>query len=80
LIADGSIELRSGVSVEALGEHTVLLSDGSELPADVVVYATGYDRGPAAKVPDGFKPAELAQIRGRTHLVNSDQNGSHHGS
>ena len=50
LIVDGSIKLRSGVRVEALGEHTVLLSDGSELPADVVVYATGYDRGPAAKV------------------------------
>jgi hypothetical protein len=41
LIADGSIKLRSGVRVEALGEHTVLLSDGSELPADVVAYATG---------------------------------------
>jgi hypothetical protein len=26
--------------VEALDEHTVLLSEGSELPADVVVYAT----------------------------------------
>lgn len=73
--------LRSGVRAEALREHTVLLSDGSsELPADVVVYATGYDRAPAAKVSDGFKPAGLAQIRGRTHLVNSNQNGSHHGS
>jgi len=36
--------------VEALGEYTMLLSDGSELPADVVVYATGYDGAPAAKV------------------------------
>jgi putative flavoprotein involved in K+ transport len=50
LIADGRIKLRSGVSVEALGEHTVLLSDGTVLPADVVVYATGYDRGTAAEV------------------------------
>jgi putative flavoprotein involved in K+ transport len=43
LIMNGSIKLKSGVSVEALGEHTVLLTDGSELPADVIVYATGYD-------------------------------------
>ena len=42
--------------MEALGEHTVLLSDGSELPADVVVYATGYDREPATKM----LPEEIA--------------------
>jgi putative flavoprotein involved in K+ transport len=61
LIADGSIKLRSGVRVEALGEHTALLGDGSELPADVVVYATGYDRAPAAKV----LPEEIAHRVGR---------------
>jgi hypothetical protein len=66
--------------VEALGEYTVLLSDGSSELLAVVVYATGHDRAPAAKASDGFKPAGLAQIRGRTHLVNSNQNGSHHGS
>jgi putative flavoprotein involved in K+ transport len=42
LVADGKIKLKSGVNVVELKEHSVLLSDGSELEADVVVYATGY--------------------------------------
>ncbi|CAB3731947.1 NAD(P)/FAD-dependent oxidoreductase [Paraburkholderia rhynchosiae] len=42
LVADGKIKLKSGVDVVELKEHSVLLSDGSELEADVIVYATGY--------------------------------------
>ncbi|MFB9377291.1 flavin-containing monooxygenase [Kineococcus gynurae] len=42
LVADGSIKLRSGVDVDHLTEDAVVLSDGSVLPADVVVYATGF--------------------------------------
>jgi putative flavoprotein involved in K+ transport len=42
LIANGSIKLKSGVDVKRLTEHSVILSDGTELPADLVVYATGY--------------------------------------
>ena len=42
LVADGKIKLKSGVDVVELKAHGVLLSDGTELPADVVVYATGY--------------------------------------
>jgi putative flavoprotein involved in K+ transport len=42
LVANGQIKLKSGVDVVELEEHSVLLSDGSELEADVVVYATGY--------------------------------------
>jgi putative flavoprotein involved in K+ transport len=42
LIADGRIKLRSGVEVDRLTETAVVLDDGSELPADLVVYATGY--------------------------------------
>jgi putative flavoprotein involved in K+ transport len=42
LIANGSIKLKSGVDVKKLTEHSVILSDGTELPADLVVYATGY--------------------------------------
>ena len=48
LIADGSIKLRSRVEIDALTEGGLLLSDGTELPADVIIYATGYDR---AKMP-----------------------------
>jgi putative flavoprotein involved in K+ transport len=42
LIADEQIKLKSGVSVKEIGEYSVILSDGSELPADLIVYATGY--------------------------------------
>ena len=42
LVASGDIHLESGVDVERLTEDGVLLSNGKLLPADVVVYATGY--------------------------------------
>jgi putative flavoprotein involved in K+ transport len=42
LVADGQIKLESGVDVVRLTETGVVLSNGKELPADVVVYATGY--------------------------------------
>ena len=42
LVANGDIKLRSGVDVARLTKDAVVLSDGTELPADLVVYATGY--------------------------------------
>jgi len=42
LIADGKIKLKSGVTVERIKPQSVVFSDGSELPADLIVYATGY--------------------------------------
>ena len=41
LVADGSIKLAKG-QVSELTETEVVLDDGTRLPADVVVYATGY--------------------------------------
>lgn len=41
MVADGRIKLAHG-QVDRLTENSVVLSDGTELPADVVVYATGY--------------------------------------
>ncbi|MGR4069744.1 NAD(P)/FAD-dependent oxidoreductase [Billgrantia sp. C5P2] len=42
LVANGDIKLRSGVGIERINPRSVTLSDGSELPADLIVYATGY--------------------------------------
>jgi putative flavoprotein involved in K+ transport len=42
LVANGDIKLKAG-QVESLSEDSVVLGDGTELPADVVVYATGYE-------------------------------------
>ncbi|MCW4465261.1 NAD(P)/FAD-dependent oxidoreductase [Glutamicibacter sp. MNS18] len=41
LVADGSIALAKG-EVSHLTRDSVVLADGTELPADAVVYATGY--------------------------------------
>lgn len=42
LVANGDIKLRSGVGIERINPRSVTLTDGSELPADLIVYATGY--------------------------------------
>jgi putative flavoprotein involved in K+ transport len=41
LVADGKVKLARG-QVARLTEHAVILAGGAELPADLVVYATGY--------------------------------------
>ena len=41
MIIDGKIKLANG-QVERLTESSVILDNGTELPADVIVYATGY--------------------------------------
>ncbi|RSZ62380.1 NAD(P)/FAD-dependent oxidoreductase [Corynebacterium hylobatis] len=42
LVADGKIPVRSDVCIDEVRERSVVLSDGTELPADVIVLATGY--------------------------------------
>lgn len=42
LVANGSIKLKSGVNIERINPTSVTLTDGTELPADLIVYATGY--------------------------------------
>ncbi len=42
LIIDGAIRLRSDSPVAGITEDAVLLEDGTRLPADLIVYATGY--------------------------------------
>ena len=42
LVADGAIKLVVGAASTHLTEDAVVMADGTELPADLVVYATGY--------------------------------------
>ena len=42
MVMDGRIAVRSGHGISCLSERTVHLDDGSALPADAVIYATGY--------------------------------------
>ena len=42
LIANGDVKLQAG-QADHLTENAVVMEDGTELPADLVVYATGYE-------------------------------------
>ena len=42
LVANGAIALRSGVGAREIRPQSLVLSTGEELPADLIVYATGY--------------------------------------
>jgi putative flavoprotein involved in K+ transport len=52
MIIDGRIKLKSRVNIQQIKEHSVVLTDGTELAADLIVYATGYGsmNGWAAKL------------------------------
>ena len=39
LIADGRIKIKSGVEPANFTDNSVVFSDGTELPADVVIFA-----------------------------------------
>jgi len=43
LVADGRVKLKSGVEVKEFTESGIRFSDDSELEADLVVLATGYN-------------------------------------
>lgn len=42
LIINGAVKLKSGVTIDHFKQHSVVLTDGSELPADLIVFATGF--------------------------------------
>jgi putative flavoprotein involved in K+ transport len=41
-IIDGAVALKSGAAVKGFNNRSLLLDDGTQLPADLVVFATGY--------------------------------------
>ncbi|KAL0574756.1 hypothetical protein V5O48_007202 [Marasmius crinis-equi] len=43
LIIDGKVKVKSGVEVERMTGENVIFTDGSSMPADVVIFATGYE-------------------------------------
>ena len=42
LVANGDIKLKSRTTIERIKPNSVVLTDGTELRADLIVYATGY--------------------------------------
>lgn len=52
LIADGKIHIKQGQEIESVNKHSLTFADGTELPADEIVFATGYSnmRATARKI------------------------------
>ena len=52
LVISGDIKLKPRMTIERVNPRSVVLTDGTELPADLIVYATGYGsmNGWAAKL------------------------------
>lgn len=42
LIADGKVKIKQGQEVERVNAHSITFKDGSELEADEIVFATGF--------------------------------------
>ncbi|MDB5607332.1 MAG: hypothetical protein JWP25_4232 [Bradyrhizobium sp.] len=73
LIINGHVAVRSGVSVDAIRERNVVLSDGVELPADFIVYATGYRKlAQAGAILSSDIIEKLGHIGGIGSAVRSD--------
>jgi hypothetical protein len=42
LIVDGKIKMKQGVEITSVNDHSLSFADETELPADEIVFATGY--------------------------------------
>jgi hypothetical protein len=42
LIVDGKIKMKQGKEITSVNAHSLSFADGTELPADEIVFATGY--------------------------------------
>ncbi|HKY90188.1 MAG TPA: NAD(P)/FAD-dependent oxidoreductase [Nevskiaceae bacterium] len=70
LVARGDVKVRSGVTIERIKPRSVVLTDGSELPADLIVYATGY--GPMNHWAEQLISEKVAAKVGRCWGLGSD--------
>ena len=64
LIIDGKIKIKQGQEIEEVKPHGLLFADGTELPADEIIFATGYEnmRGTAGKI-FGEELADKVKVR-----------------
>ena len=70
LVADGRIKLKAGVEPKEIKAHSIVFSDGSELPADLIVFATGY--GSMSGWVEALISTAVAERVGRCHGLGSD--------
>jgi len=70
LIVEGEIKLKSPATIERVNRRSVTLTDGAELPADLVVLATGY--GPMNDWAAQLISPEVAERVGKCWGLGSD--------
>jgi putative flavoprotein involved in K+ transport len=70
LIVEGEIKLKSPATIERINRRSVTLTDGAELPADLVVLATGY--GPMNDWAAQLISPEVADRVGKCWGLGSD--------
>ena len=70
LIANGSVKLQSGVSIEEIKPTSVVLTDGTELDADIIILATGY--GSMNGFVEHLMDKEMADKVGKVWGLGSD--------
>jgi len=70
LIIEGEIKLKSPATIERINRRSVTLTDGAELPADLVVLATGY--GPMNDWAAQLISPEVADRVGKCWGLGSD--------
>ncbi|EKM60232.1 uncharacterized protein PHACADRAFT_203479 [Phanerochaete carnosa HHB-10118-sp] len=74
-IIDGKIKMKSGTEVDKITKTGIVFKDGSKLPADIIIIATGFDdaRAPirkivgedvGARIPTIWGPNEEGELRG----------------
>jgi putative flavoprotein involved in K+ transport len=73
LLVSGEIKLRSNVGIERLTRTGLVLSTGEELPADVIVYATGF--GPVSETIAALLSPAIAEKVGPVWGLGSDRPG-----
>lgn len=73
LLIDGEIALKSRANIERLSADGVVFDDGSFLPADLIVFATGY--GNMNEWAQALISSEVAQRVGRCWGLGSDTKG-----
>jgi len=73
LVADGRVKLKTG-AIESVTPHGLRMADGSELPADLIVWATGYGsmNGWVAKLVDQATADQLGKCWGLGSGTNKD--------
>ncbi|CDO68617.1 hypothetical protein BN946_scf184996.g48 [Trametes cinnabarina] len=70
LVANGSIKVKSGITPDRFTETSLIFSDGTELPADAVIFATGYQ--PITEATRGLLGNNVAALAGDPYGLNAE--------